>query len=214
MQMLTDRMAKDMLLALLADSTETQTEVIDEAAKTITSNLDIGEVYDAFVEGLRALVGFDRATINIADEGKGRVTVGYLSPKTGSFLSQGETFPLEDSTAGYVAQTRRTLILGDLEQGPHAWAWEQFSRDGLRSGVVVPLTSKERFIGTFGLFGREPDAYGTREQDVLERLAPWITVAIFELSGVSAESATRPCAAKYGRCRYLRGLPGRYSLHK
>ena len=42
----------------------TEIEVIGEVAKIITSNLDIGQVYERLTEEIKKLVDFDRTSIN------------------------------------------------------------------------------------------------------------------------------------------------------
>ena len=172
------QIAKDALLALLDEPTNEEREVIREVTGIITSNLDINEVYRRFAEEVGKLVASDEATITIVDESNGIATIAYLSPQTGSGLDQGETFPLEGTVSGLLAQTRRSLVLGDIADDPQTWKSQHHLKDGLRSLIAVPLISKERVIGTFSLNSRLPDAYCARDQDILERLAPPIALAM------------------------------------
>ena len=171
-------MARDALLSLLDEPTDVQMEVIGEVARIITSSLDIGQVYEWFAAELRKQVDFDRASISVVDGSKGNLRIVYLSRQAGSFISQGETLPLEGTATGYVASTQRTLMQGDLAEGHQFWTWKQSFKEGLRSVIVVPLISKDRVTGTLSLFSRYPNAYGAREQRILEYLASQIAPAV------------------------------------
>ena len=88
------------------------------------------------------------------------------------------TFPLEGTATSYVAKTGHSLIRGDLAQGTQFYTWEQFFREGLRSVIAIPLLSNGKVIGTLSLFSRRLNAYGCRDQYILESLASRISPAI------------------------------------
>ena len=55
---------------------------------------------------------------------------------------------------------------------------EQNVKDGLKSVIAVPLASQNKFIGTLLLWSERPNAYGSRDQVILERLASQIAPAV------------------------------------
>ena len=152
-------------------------EVVGEVARIITSSLDIGQVYEQFASQVGRLVDFDRAGINIIDHEERTFSVAYLSKWDGSF-GQGENLPLDGSATGLVADGKSTLVIADLEDYLGFWTTRSLMRDGLRSRIMVPLMSKEKVIGTFGLSSRHLNAYQNREQELLERLATQIAPAV------------------------------------
>jgi len=152
--------------------------VVDEVARIITSNLDIGEVYERFASEVAGLMDVDQARISIVDESKGTLTCAYVALQLGSAFKPGETVPLEGTTSGQVAQTRESFIVGDLGEEPRLWSAEQLVNDGFRSSITVPLIAKDKLIATLTLFSEKTNSYGDREQVILERLASQIAPAI------------------------------------
>ena len=162
----------------LAELSDIEREVVDEVSRIITSELDIGQVYEQFASQVKRLVDFDRASINIIDERAGTFGAEYLSRKVGSLFGRGETAMLAGTVTGWVAKARRSMVVGDLADEVHTWTSEHLLRDGLRAMIAVPLVSKRRLIGVFTVLSRRPNAYGPREWRILERLAPHMAVAV------------------------------------
>ena len=155
-----------------------ETESIGEVARIVTSSLNIDQVYERFTAEVGKLVDFDQAAINLIDDVKGSVRIAHLSRRTGSVFNQGDTFPLEGSATAYVAKTERVLVDADLGEHSRFWTWDQLVKDGIKSAIIIPLVSKERVIGAFCLTSRRLNTYGTREQNILERLASQIGPAV------------------------------------
>jgi len=165
-------------LAQELQSSREEMAAVDQVAKIITSTLDMDDVYARFASEVNTLIDFRQAAIGIIDESKGTMNVAYLAGQVGSFFQQGQTYSLEGTFAGRIAQTREPLIVGDLKEESRYWTAEQNLKDGLRSVVAVPLISKDKLIGTLILWSENPGAYGNREQVILERLAAQIAPAI------------------------------------
>ncbi|MFQ5925751.1 MAG: HD-GYP domain-containing protein, partial [Dehalococcoidia bacterium] len=93
-------------------------------------------------------------------------------------LGTGVTIPLKGSIAEWVVAHKRTNIETDFAQERQFPIDERHLSGGLRSAIRLPLLSKGEVIGTFNLTSRHPNAYGEREQEILEELAGQIAVAI------------------------------------
>ena len=152
--------------------------VVDEVARIITSTLNIDEVYEKFALEVKKLVGFDRMNINTIVYGRNTFEIKYQFGEEALQLSVNTTGPLEGTPTGKVADTGQTLLQHDIALGPRSPIGEQFLQMGLRSSVKVPLVSKGRVIGTWGLRSRRVGAYGLWEQAILERLANQIAPAV------------------------------------
>jgi len=155
--------------------------VLDEVATIMTANLDTGLDYQKIAAEVKKLVSFDRAAITIIDESKGTLSLAYPSQQTGAQISQGETVLLEGTLSSYVANTRSTIVCGDITAHTYFRTIEHPLREGLRSVISVPMVWREKLIGTVNLFSRTPNAYGLREQTILERLAKQIAPAVEEI---------------------------------
>jgi len=152
--------------------------VLDGVARIMASNFDTGLGYQNIAAEVKKLVDFDRAVITIIDESKGTLSLAYVSEQTGGQISRGETVPLQGTLSGYVAHTRSTIVCGDITAYTYFQTIEHPLREGLRSVIGVPLVWREKLIGTVNFFSRVPNAYGLREQAILERLARQIAPVV------------------------------------
>jgi len=151
-------------------------EVTAELTHTIVSSLNIEDVYEAFTTGVRRLVDFDRASIDIVEEDSLRFLA--VSSTVETELVTGAIAPLEGSATEWVVENKRTNIETDFAQERQFPMDETLLKEGLRSAIRLPLFSRGEVIGTFNLSSCRSHAYGEREQEILEELAGQIAVAI------------------------------------
>ena len=155
-----------------------ESALLSQVGQIVSSTLDIDEVYDRFSAEMKKLVDFDRMAINIIDEDAGEFVFKYASGLVRPDRQIPEVLPLANTQTQYVMETGKSLIRGDITGGP------RYSRDdasielGFRSSLMVPLFHKGVVFGTLSLRSRQVDAYGPREQSILERLADQIAPAI------------------------------------
>ena len=172
------QVARDVLLAILDEHTDSEREVIGELNGVLTSSLDMAQVYKRLTSELTKIITFDLALIRMVDEIKGTSAVTYRSGQTGSGLCQGEPLLLEGTVSGMVARTHRTFISGDLAGDSRFGDVEPRFEEGLNSLIAVPLISRDRVVGILSLSSQLPNAYGAREQHILERLVPQLALAV------------------------------------
>ena len=153
--------------------------VVDEVARIITSTLDIGEVYEQFALEVNKLVDSDWAAISLFDTVQDSYTVPYRWPQDASYFSPGQTYPLEGSFVSVILKTGRTVIWEDItELENEFWSAQYLLKEGRRSMIKVPLTSRGNVLGVFSLISNLPGAYGAHEQRIVERLANQIAPAV------------------------------------
>ena len=169
---------RDVLLALLDELTNSERAVIGEVNWVLTSSLDIGQVYKRLTSELAKIVNFELASIGFVDEIKGTLTVAYLCGQSGSPLCQGEPLPLKGTVSGMLSRTHRAFISGNLDEDSMFGAEERLLNEGMKSLITVPLISKDRMVGTFSLSSQLPNAYGAREQHILEHLVPQLALTV------------------------------------
>ncbi|HEX76962.1 MAG TPA: GAF domain-containing sensor histidine kinase [Dehalococcoidia bacterium] len=165
--------------ALLLQEVERNREIlaaINRLTRVISSALDLNTVFQTFAQDLRTLVDFDRLSI-CSIEGE-NVRFLAVSSEVETELGPGATYPLRDSATGWVKEHRRTNIETDFARERQFPIDDAHLRSGLRSAIRVPLFSKGEVFGTINLTSSKPNAYGEREQDILEQLAAQIAGAI------------------------------------
>ncbi|MDX9972083.1 MAG: response regulator, partial [FCB group bacterium] len=148
---------------------------INQIANVINSSLEAGRLYESLVVEVKKLVDFDYAALALLGEEGATFRTRQLWPEQ---ADADRTPRLEgpDSCAGWVAKERRCLLVSDLttEDLPCA---DEFA-EGTRSCLCVPLYASGRIIGTLNLGARRRLAFGERDVEVLEQMAPHVAVAI------------------------------------
>ena len=155
-----------------------ETTLLSQVGQIVSSTLDIDEVYERFAAQMKKLVDFDRLAINIVDQDAGVFVFRYASGLVQPGRQVPDVVALPNTQTEHVIATGQALIRGDIVSD------RQFARDslsvelGFRSTIMVPLFHKGRILGTLSLRSLRVNAYGSREQSILERLSDYIAPAI------------------------------------
>jgi GAF domain-containing protein len=150
----------------------------DEIATIVTTAIELDQVYGTFSDALKDLVDFDIAGIIVIDLQRCEGTVRYLSSDFGREFESRSSFPLSHTISDRVVETKNTIVLGKMENDNDLWPTINKVAMGYRSTIAVPLISDDAIFGTFVLKSRKINAYGYREQAVVERLAKQISPAL------------------------------------
>ncbi|MFQ6027483.1 MAG: GAF domain-containing protein, partial [Dehalococcoidia bacterium] len=164
--------------AQLYDQAKSEMAVVDEVARIVTSTLDINQVYDQFAEEVKKLVDFDRLSIVVLNGEGDSFTVKHAHGREVSLSQAGDVVPVANTMIEDVVNYGQTLIRRDLADGPMCRIGRKNLELGLRSIMIVPLVGGGTIFGAMGLLSRQIDAYGPRDQAILERLANHIAPAI------------------------------------
>jgi len=157
--------------------------------KTISSDVDISEVFESFAQQLRGLLDFDHLSISLIEGNKVRYFA--VSSVVETELDTETTLPLDYSAAGWVAKHKKALIQSDLAKESLFPLDRIKVKDGSRSSIHVPLFHKGGVFGSLNLSSTRPNAYGEKEQEILEQLAAQIAGAIQNANLYSQERASR-----------------------
>ena len=181
----------------------------ENVARTITSTLDIEDVYQEFALEVKKLVDFDRAAIMIINSEEEKFIVRYAYGDSISARPIGISMPLANTPLENVVKSGKSLRRVNFVDEPKFNNDVQWESLGLKSGILVPLISKGVVVGIFALRSCQADAYGPRDQDILERLAKQIAPAIvnaqlFEQTKAAEEQLSKlSCAVEQSSCGVL-----------
>src|SRR4030042_1367960 len=155
---------------------EQELELINRMATIITSSLNIKDVYEAVVAGLREVVDVDWATIALIEGDELRFEV--LSTEVGSAWQTGEKIPLKGTGAEWVAKRKKSFVEPNLAKNRRFWTGESHLKQGIRSIVYLPLMVKNEAIGSLIIASRKKNAYTPGQVRLLERLASQIAMPV------------------------------------
>jgi GAF domain-containing protein len=151
-------------------------DMINRLTQVIGSSLDFDQVYETFTSALKNLVDFDRISIGLIEGDK----LSFLAASSEEFtgLGKGTLVPINKSFATWAIDHKSTNVEYDFAEERQFPIDEILLRGGLRSAIRVPLFSKGEVFGTLNLSSQRPNAYGEREQKILEQIAGQLAVAI------------------------------------
>jgi len=167
--------------ALLFQRSSAQTKqitVLNNIARIISSRLQIEEVFDSFAAEMAKLISFDRLSVTILDDSGSYLRIFASGSRVDSGWGMESIIPVVGTGPGWVVLNERPFIHEDTRERQQFIEDEIFYEDGIRSYIILPLESRGKLVGTFGLGSRQPGTYSKRDLTLLGQLSKQISVAI------------------------------------
>jgi PAS domain S-box-containing protein len=155
--------------------------VIAEIGRIISSSLNINEVYKPFSEKVKELIPFDRIAIGLNDLEGNTHTVPYVEGIVVAGRQPGDIVPHAGTTVGRVLKPRKGILIRMDDEKEVTAKFPGLLpdfRSGLRSGLTVPLISRDQAIGALSLRSMDSGAYTDRDLKLAESIAHQIAGAI------------------------------------
>ena len=158
-----------------------ESSVMAEIGRIIGSSLDIGRVYERFVDQTLRLIQADAVSVILVNPERGTYNMAYTSGLAVSERLPGNEFPLEGSATDHTYRTKAPLLFQPrtrdevVETLPgSAPAYDE----GLSSFLSTPLISQNEVFGVFFLSSIEPGAYTEADIAIAGRVASQIAGAL------------------------------------
>jgi len=168
---------KNTVLTQRLQAREEELAASDEIARIITSAPAIDQVYERFAIELQRLVEFGWMNINFINIVKSSLVNKYLFGEERPDRYAGAVRLLKGTFAEKVLASGQTLI-SQLSADSDSPVERELVEYGVKTSITLPLVSKGQIIAVIGLRSHLADAYGPREQEILERLANQIAPAV------------------------------------
>jgi formate hydrogenlyase transcriptional activator len=164
-------------------ASEERWRVLLEVNNAIVTCLDRDSLFSATAAALRSAIPFDRAALVLYDPVKDVFRVlGVASPAPSPpVIPLGTEWPRQQTRAGWVFDHREPLLTVDLRNPPSFLEHAALLKEGIRSAVSVPMTTKKKIIGTLNVGSRVPGQYGAGEASLLAAIAEQVALAIENL---------------------------------
>lgn len=169
-------LARALRYAIERKRLEERMRLTTELTKAIGSSEDINDVYETFAKGIKRLVDYDQITITLIEEGTLRF-VAVSSSEASEFVDDA-IVPLSGTATEWVVANKRANVEKDFDKKMQFPFDEIHFQEGLRSAIRLPLFSKGEVFGTLNFNSRNPNAYGEREQEILEEFTGQIATAV------------------------------------
>jgi len=168
-------MAKEYSHERLKEQDE-ETTLVNRLTAIITSSMSIQMIFEAFAQELKKVVDIDWATIALIDGSE--IYFLALSSTVGSAWQPEERISLDGTATELACRDRQAVYEADLKRHHRFWTWESHVKLGIRSVVYLPLSVTDRIIGSLILASRKPNAYSSRQIQLLEKVALQIAAPI------------------------------------
>ena len=137
-----------------------QLEYLNQISSLLNSSLDTQVIREKSLEATCRLLGCETASLLLVDTKTGELYWETALGETGRELKRSVRLPINDqSIAGYVAMSARSLLSNDVAKDPHfnRKATEK-SAFRTRNMICVPLKAKDQVIGVLQAINKIPSA--------------------------------------------------------
>jgi len=143
-------------------------ELISHLTSIITSNINIEEIFEGFIQELRKVISVDWAAIALLETDELRFWA--ISSARDSSWQVQESIPLKGTTTELVCKEKRSIYEPDIALHQRFRTAKDHLKQGMHSILNLPLVIKNRSIGSLILASYKRDAYTSQQIKLLEQL--------------------------------------------
>jgi two-component system NtrC family sensor kinase len=150
-----------------------------EINRVVTSSLDLDEVLEATMRGIREIMQVESGSLVLLDEESGRLTYRKtLSPDHGWIA--GRSIEPGEGLVGHVIASGEPKLVNDVERDPHFSGdpGEEVTGVVTQAVLCVPLTIHDRTIGAIELINKLDGLFDEQDLDLLNAMAASVAVAV------------------------------------
>jgi len=157
-------------------ATRNHAERLLEAAKAVTSSLELPHVLRTILQQLQRVIPYDSATVQELRGNRAVIVAGVGFPKPAQLIGLSFDLTNPDIPNGLIVHRHEPLILGDVR------AFSAFTEaptaTHIRGWMGVPLLHGDDVVGIITLDKREPDFYTSEHARVAIAFAAQAAIAI------------------------------------
>jgi GAF domain-containing protein len=150
-------------------------ELFIEVTKTITSSLDLDEVFDLITHKIPEVIDVDAASIRLLDASGKRLVLKAASGLSDAYLNRG---PIDTEEPIFKALKGEPIVIDDALQDPRIKYPEATRKEGIKSLLVVPIPIRGKINGILRLLTRRSRTYHQDEIDFVTALGEQCGIAI------------------------------------
>ena len=148
-----------------------------DITNAMISQLALPELFAAITACLRTLVPHEYSSLSLHEPGDDSLVIHALEFElAGDVMEQDKRIPIEGSPSGTALTTGRPVVFA---AGTYSTEVTRTLEElGLRSGVSIPLTTRNRTLGTVNLASTRDNAFSPDDVDFLAQVAAQAAIAI------------------------------------
>jgi two-component system NtrC family sensor kinase len=149
-----------------------------EINRVVTSSLDMDEVLEATIKGIREILQVEAGSLVLLDKDTDKLILRTtFSPEQGWIT--GRTIDPGKGIVGYVIQTGETKLVNNVELDPHFVA-EIDEKAGITAQTILcaPLTVRGQTIGAIEVINKLDGSFTEQDHELLQAMAASVAVAV------------------------------------
>ncbi|HSC51363.1 MAG TPA: HAMP domain-containing sensor histidine kinase [Gaiellaceae bacterium] len=163
-------------------------ESANRCARALSSSLELGRAFEAFIREVRGLMPFDRMAIVLSENGVAQV-MAVAGAGSDEVLPAGSGQPIHGTLLEEILRTNQAVYRRDMSGADYAEE-DEFLALGLHCRLATPLLQGARSIGMLSLVRRERDAFSDEEIELAGLLGRLVASAVQNIRAYGAERKT------------------------
>lgn len=148
--------------------------------RALTCSADLKKMSLMIAQLTCDLIHTDSCVVRILSADKKTLTISAGHSVSEALIKDSASIGLGEGLSGIAAQTRRPLVVSDIEKDWRVKYKELLIKEGMRSALVVPVIFKDRVLGVISAGSRKERHFSREEIEILNIFASHVAAAIKE----------------------------------
>ncbi len=148
-----------------------------DIANLLSNKLEPELLFETIAHVVRQFLNIDRASIALYDSERDEFEIVAIALTEKTHVGKGFAIPHTGSRAGKVFDSRQPLLT-TLRSSSGFYEDQPLLKDGMHTGLVIPMLPDGKAIGTFNVNFREERALSQGDVDLLGKIANQIGIAV------------------------------------
>lgn len=154
-----------------------QIKALTEISRAITSDRYLDDILKLIVTVTANVMDSKICSLWILDENEKVLKIRATQTMSEEYLKE-RSLKLGEGVVGYVAQTKKPLVILDVLKEPLYKEKDLAKKEGLVSMLSVPLCVKDKVIGVINCYTSYPHEFTEAEQEMLMAVASQAAICI------------------------------------
>ncbi len=171
---------------------EDRLQLLFDVTNQVVSNLQLHDLSRAISASIRRVMQCDLVSVCLPDSEMNRLQTFVLDfPESKGFIQEEYFTPIEGSLSGLVFRTGKLWVGNASDVLQLGLKDEAAIPEGLKTGCILPLVSRNRILGVLSLGRREENPFGQGDIEFLTQVASQISIAVQNASAYSEITQAR-----------------------
>jgi formate hydrogenlyase transcriptional activator len=164
----------------ITERKEAEESLLLEVTNVLMSNLDFRNLFTAIAASIRKIKPHFYSTLALHEASSNQLRLHVLTAPNPVAMAQNETMvAVETSPAGRAFTTGAPVVMNRMEAERFDPAvMKRLDQMGVKSGCWLPLSSRDRTLGTLVVTSEHTDDFGEKDVSLLSQVANQVAVTV------------------------------------